>query len=360
MKVQMITFLTIIMFTVSCSKSGEFGTLVTNNAENLATPGQEGPTGVVTGEPPVVPPVNPPGPNPPTLKDQTDSFMQSSSSTTKVDILWNIDSSGSMQGEQNAIAQNFDIFINDFLAKGVDFKMAVTTTDPKAGNDGNIHMNSDQVLTRAAAMNDENMFIDDFQTIINVGVRGSGDEQGLRTTRNFYQKNGANFMRPDALQVVVIVSDEEDHSQPGLCTNNCQSVQALQGLTPVDQLVNEIKQASSSNVKIYSIVDTMTSNPVYRGSRYQSASQQTGGVVADINASFYQSLQDFGQSIVNLTESFILKKQPASVDSISVFVNGVKQSAGSYVYSAQTNSIKFNPGSLPSANSQIVVTYKVL
>ncbi|MGM0556601.1 MAG: hypothetical protein ACQEVA_09520 [Myxococcota bacterium] len=45
-----------------------------------------------------------------------------------VDILWVIDSSGSMCQEQKALADNFDAFIDDFGKQNIDFHMGVTTT----------------------------------------------------------------------------------------------------------------------------------------------------------------------------------------------------------------------------------------
>ena len=46
-----------------------------------------------------------------------------------VDILWVIDSSGSMAEEQNYLAQNFDSMVNALVEGGASFQTAVTTTD---------------------------------------------------------------------------------------------------------------------------------------------------------------------------------------------------------------------------------------
>lgn len=45
-----------------------------------------------------------------------------------VDILWMIDNSGSMCQEQEAIRENFMLFIEDIVDKNIDFQMGITTT----------------------------------------------------------------------------------------------------------------------------------------------------------------------------------------------------------------------------------------
>lgn len=355
MKTQLITFIALSLLLVSCSKEGQFGAVVEQQGGSLVNPGIEGPTIVVVEDPGTSsdPPGggggtggggNPPGPG---VKSQSDVFTQTATQTSKVDILWNIDNSGSMADEQQDLAANFDLFINDFLMKNIDFKMAITTTDARNSQAGNIIGNSHLYLTAAAAANDENQFIDDFQTLINVGTNGSGNEQGLYTTRAFYQKNGASFVRQDALQVVVIVSDEDDN-------RTAESVQ---------QLVDGIKLASSNSVKIYTIVDTDSNGFVNgqprQGDRYMAASNLTSGSIADIESNFAAVLTDIGESIVNLTESFALSAIPADVNSIKVYVNGALKPASSYVYNSQSNSIKFVDGQVPSDGQQIQIVYDV-
>ena len=53
---------------------------------------------------------------------------------TLVTIL--IDNSGSMRDEQRALGDNFEAFINEFVKKDIDFKMAITTTDTTRNNNG--------------------------------------------------------------------------------------------------------------------------------------------------------------------------------------------------------------------------------
>jgi hypothetical protein len=59
----------------------------------------------------------------------SDSFVQSEAVNNKVDILWIVDSSGSMAPYQANLAANFSTFINGFVTQGYDFNMAVAGTD---------------------------------------------------------------------------------------------------------------------------------------------------------------------------------------------------------------------------------------
>ena len=68
--------------------------------------------------------------SPPKSRKVKETFYQVKSQMEKVDILWVVDNSGSMEEEQDSLARNFDLFIEELLKKDIDFKMAVTTTDP--------------------------------------------------------------------------------------------------------------------------------------------------------------------------------------------------------------------------------------
>src|SRR3954451_2663334 len=57
------------------------------------------------------------------------NFRQSADKVqSKVDLLWVIDNSASMETSQNNIANNFKSFISGFANNGYDFQIAVTTT----------------------------------------------------------------------------------------------------------------------------------------------------------------------------------------------------------------------------------------
>jgi hypothetical protein len=166
-------------------------------------------------EPPVVvvPPVEPPV----VLEDITDSFNQNENGT-KLDILWVIDDSGSMADEQQALGANFEAFIKEFVNKGIDFQMAVTTTDTSRGRAGKVYKDSMERLTSDKLKEDKNQFMEDFANLVKVGTRGSGYEKGIQASEVFSDRFSNSWMRKDAYFTIVYMSDEEDQSSKSVLT----------------------------------------------------------------------------------------------------------------------------------------------
>ena len=274
-----------------------------------------------------------------TLIDAQDSFTQQEGNN-KVDILWVVDNSGSMGNEQAALAQNFDFFIQDFINKDVDFRMAITTTDNRPVQA------SLNALTSQKLQDDQSQFITDFKDMIKVGTRGSGREQGLKSSEEFTLDFANNFFRTDAYYIVVYVSDEKDQSNK----------------TPAEYL-QTLRQWKDSNslVRAYSIVN-MNLNPqpgITPGfSRYKYMADETNGYTKDITQDFYETLLTMGENIVELSLSFVLNETPYNADTLKVSVNGVEQSSG-WTYDSSSNAIKFDEASAPAAGSSITVDYKI-
>ena len=272
-----------------------------------------------------------------------DQFIQKGIETQKVDILWVVDNSGSMQNEQVALAYNFEIFIRDFITKDVDFKMGITTTDPRPDFSGKM-INPVGSLTSIAAKNDEAQFILDFENHIQVGINGFYREMGMFTADSFFTKNGQTFLRDDAYLIIVMISDEEDQSG-STASNYVSKFKAL--------------KQNAGMVKIYSIVNTNEAGysvPETKvGKRYIEASNLTAGVVGDIQDDFHTILDNMGGKIINLIDSFALSKQPI-ISSIEVFVDGLLVTAG-WNYDDSSRTIMFDNNSLPEEGKEIKVKY---
>lgn len=274
----------------------------------------------------------------------TDQFVQDQNAPRKVDILWVIDNSGSMSDNQAALAYNFEIFINQFVDKNVDFKMAITTTDPRSSHVGNIWKDSHLYLTTQKLHEDRAAFIDNFKSLIKVGTRGSGIESGLFGSKAFVEKNGTSFLREDAYFIIFYVSDEEDQS-----TGTSQSY--------ADFLMNT--KTNAGFVKTYSIVN-MSQHYTLFGltngyERYANVSQKTSGTTSDINQDFHNTLNNIGENIATLIESFPLSHEP--IGEIKVLVNDVQILSG-WNYDLSTRTIKFDNSAIPAEGANIKVSYK--
>ncbi|MGE3611313.1 MAG: hypothetical protein AB7I27_17095 [Bacteriovoracaceae bacterium] len=274
-------------------------------------------------------------------KCKREKFTQASKA--KLDILWIVDNSRSMDDEQNALGVNFNSFIHNFIQKDVDFKMAITTTDTRAEYKGLMVNGSAAKLTSAAAKSNQDQFMNDFKNLIKVGTSGSSYEKGLEASEGFMQRYSASFLRPDAYLAVVIISDEED--------------QSAKSVSFYSDYLKSFK-ANSGLVKVYSIVDVTNSNigsGITTGhERYAEASRNTAGLISDIRDDFANVLDSMGDSLINLMDSFALSNEP-DVSTIKVYIDGILNT--NFVYDASSQSIKFNAGFVPSAGSEIIVTY---
>ena len=56
-----------------------------------------------------------------------DAYAQQAAA--KLDVLWVVDDSGSMESRQANLARNFHAFIDVFAKSATDFRIAITTTD---------------------------------------------------------------------------------------------------------------------------------------------------------------------------------------------------------------------------------------
>ncbi len=166
---------------------------------------------------------------------QCDRYQQLS--VRKVDILWVVDSSGSMAPKQARLAANFQGFMNQLVSAKppIDFHIGVVTTDtddetsrgalrewnlgakrgsyiactPQPGGGSTCNAGSGSTADAVTA----------FQQMAVVGTSGSAHERGLlaaylalNNPANLATSTADNFVRPDAALYVVVVSDEDDAS----------------------------------------------------------------------------------------------------------------------------------------------------
>ncbi len=168
-----------------------------------------------------------------------------------VDILFVVDNSGSMGGEQGALARSFGAFVDVLETQqvGANYRIGITTTE----GTGSLHATScrsrldDFISDGLFGYNDERQrgcldhcFVDSVglsepwveksngQTnlpsglsmaqalpcIGPQGISGSGFEAPLESMRAALRGGGDGFLRDDALLAVIFVTDEADCSMP--------------------------------------------------------------------------------------------------------------------------------------------------
>jgi hypothetical protein len=275
------------------------------------------------------------------LKRKSDLFFQNKNKRKKIDILWVIDNSGSMEDEQNSLARNFDLFIEEFLKKDIDFRMAITTTDSYQRGRA---VKGLYGLSSKEALVDETSFLDDFNERVRVGTKGSGREQGLLTSLSFLRHYDGRFIRNEAFLIIIYVSDEDDQS-------NWNVNRVLFELTKYKK--------NPGKLKIYSIVNQKHNLFSYFesvGKKYCDLSMKTGGLCSNIKDDFSHILKAFGENIVDLKNLFILTERPNPL-TIEVFVEGNKVQRG-WSYDSKVNAIRFEESFLPHEGEKVMTHYR--
>ena len=284
-----------------------------------------------------------PGPQEVLRKEQFSPLFES----RPVDILWVVDNSGSMKNEQNALAFNFETFINQFVQNEADFQMAIITTDGRANKSGKPVPGSLEELTDEKAQEDQTNFIQNYQDMIRVGTKGSGIEQGIKTSLDFFQSHQESFLRPDAYFVVVYVSDEEDQSPENIqeAFDTLSSWKPSEGLFKAYAIVNHSQPLSQNNYHVNG------------HERYTEMTKLSSGVSSDINKDFYDTLLGISDNLNRLLTNYPLSETPSQPQDIVVKINGEKTE--DFLYDAETNSIDLLGQNL-SEDDSIEVQYSTL
>lgn len=319
------------------------------------------------------------------LLSESATFNQSSAEVSgKIDIIWVVDNSGSMNTSQQAIATNFRQFIDIFEQNGSDFQMVVTTSDAYK-DDFNASLNM-SIYKNGTYLNDlgetvtapkilrkdtpdlEKAFIANILR----GVSGSGDERTLQSMRAALANatnQATGFPRADAFLSVIMLSDEDDFSWNGSGSKeNAYTDPALHTVQSYVDFLDILTGSSSANrkynVNSIAILDSTCQNALGNNGRKIAVRQNqlatiTGGILGSLCADFGATLATISNKIIELSTQFYLDRTPRE-GSLKVFVDGIQvplDPVNGYSYNAANNSITFFGTAVPAAGAQITVSY---
>lgn len=311
----------------------------------------------------------------------------------KVDILWIVDSSGSMSEEQTYLGNNFNAFINKLVTAGHDFQTAVTSTDVcqeqipadlaqrvcpvnYGGSTATRHRGSfvgDE--GRKVLKHTDSDIVSRFTNYTKVGINGSGFEHGLKAAQMAVEKvtTGANepLIRADAFLAVIVVSDEEDDGI-GLSMTDPSNGRnfTAEGLTTFrfteDHMIDYLKTIKGAGkFSVSAIAPTRKadgtlcsanhSKPNEEGTQYIKAAQKTGGIIQSIcETNWSASLAQIGYDLNAQITQIVLPSKP-DVATIKVTVNG--SVVAGWSFNEGNNAVKFNADSVPAEGAQIQIDY---
>lgn len=306
----------------------------------------------------------------------TDAFAQSVSNSNAVDILWNIDSSGSMAEEQTNLANGASQFFTALNKAGVDYRLAVNTHD--ADKCKSLRKTStgaefiDKNTTNAEA---------EWKALSQPGINDSGTETGFYCVR---EANLSNFDRANAKNIVVFVSDEpENETYEQTQPSGASSIRTFTDYKnyflstattyfAISGTANIVRPDFSAPAADYSDPDFSCNGDggsATGGAHFKDIAKSTGGSSASIcadSASWSVMFDEIVRSATGLASSFILKQVPIP-SSVQVKVNNnnvvrdtTHQNGFDLVYSNTNVSLVFYGSALPKSGDKIDVSYKYL
>lgn len=301
-------------------------------------------------------------------REEIDSFVQAP--TDKVDILFVVDDSVSMEDEQRALARGFGSFAQELSDTKVDFHIGVIPTSHDSGDPSRgILIGDPQVLDR-----DTPDLAETFRDRALIGTSGSDKEKGLQaafeaTAPHMQITYNLNFLRPEANLLIIFVSDEDDCSDFG--TLDADGAAACYArwdeLKPVEELVGSLQRTKTdpNQLTVSAIVafsDRACGDAARAGLRYQKAAEMTGGTSYDICASDWSTiLGDLGLSALGILDKFKLSSA-AIPDTIEVYIDQVEQpqsATNGWTYDVDNWVVSFHGDSVPARGAFTSIVYEV-
>ncbi len=251
------------------------------------------------------------------------------------DILFVIDNSGSMCGNQTQLASNFDTFINILSASGYDYQIAFITTDSADFVGPIITPLTPDPIAEAASQ------------ITGIGCHGHAIEKGMDMSWNATMgagdaAPGSEFLREDTKLVVIYLSDEDDFStvSPGTMAGRLNSLKASSSMAVAHAVAGDVPGGCSTN------------GGAQAGNDYHDLVSLTGGTFLSICA------EDWGTPMEELAREslalsvFYLEGDPVE-DTIRVEINGVVNS--DWTYDPALNAVVFSV--IPDEGASIDIAY---
>lgn len=316
---------------------------------------------------------------------QTRTLRHDLSLERQINILFVIDNSRSMAGEQKILATSFDRFIRGFQDQNLDFRIGVLTTDAvrvfqpakrkhtavfgagylQLTGDALIRKealdsarasgeSSDGILYQPFLDNDTPNLTAQFSELVQVGTRGHKDETAIVPAMMSYvpklspgaiEHNTASFgeepffFQPEAFLSIVVVSDEDEAVtwiSPQLAEDG--SITAYSVKVGREYLVQTKrgKEAAENFVRGFlESIQSLKRDAAFRvdavihprkGYVFNRLAEEGGGQVADIRRDFSDALIAIGESIARqASRTFRMPEFPVDEvffpDSIRVRIN---------------------------------------
>lgn len=271
----------------------------------------------------------------------------------KIDLLFVVDNSGSMDGEQTILADSFRNFISSFQNRGLSYRIGVTTTDMRSTSLPGFQSNGPGSLvsygTNDRILSPDSLdIVTQFMQNVKVGIRGDGGEMGIAAATSALSTErlsgwNANFIRQDAFLSVIVVSDEDESRLAGQQAYIRDfPAEKAERLARFESTLSSLKGAQLNNVRVDAVIrpaGVACSTGLGVGLTYAEVATRYRGKVINICEVFSGQIEDLGAEIaVQVQSQFTI---PRAIDALrKVSLNGQPlRSPEEYTYDAATNTV---------------------
>lgn len=301
-----------------------------------------------------------------TVPASQDTFGQSVTYNNKVDILFVIDNTVSMEKMRQSVYSNMSSLIQSLNTMKMDYRLGSTSTTMASWYSGSGRLHGSPVFATANTPNLSSVIFDK----ILMNNDGSSVERGLDavvsvTSASYQSGEGQNFIRPDALLAIIVVTNEDDKSERMTSTTNNNSQYYKTYLDQLKPLMASGERSWMLNmVGITSLADPCQTSDIgsYKevGLRLMElASYSKGRIESICSGNLGGSLSNIRARIVQRLTDYKLSRIP-KLPTLKVYVNGAlipEDSVNGWSYISDLNLVRFNGASLPSADASIRVDF---
>ncbi len=321
------------------------------------------------------------------------SFQQTATfQPRKLDVLFLVDNSGSMAASQTNLSNNFSSFIDRFISKGYDFRIAVGTTDAYYGDQFIASLcslcNVNQTRFRSGVTPTPVYIIDknnydltlateiarlksNFSSNVLVGTTGSGDERAFSSIKAVLNSSlNSGFHRADAYLSVIIISDADDFSHDDINLNESYTQPTLHPVSNYVSYLNTFTAGAPTtnySVSTIGVLDTACKNTLgvemKISTRYMGLSDLTGGTKNSICSPFSTVLDNISSTIEGSQAAiYQLSKNPV-LSSIRVVINNIslpQDATNGWTYDAVTNTVQIHGTYKPVTGDKVLINFDPL
>ena len=308
-----------------------------------------------------------------TIRRIVQTFKQEAS--VKLDILWVLDNSNSMDEENPLVRAGADEFVGALVDSNADFQLGVVTMNVKAvasSESGKLQA-AVGVDTIIKSTSDKATIISDFRATV-AAVQAAttpskGCEAGLEAARLAIDPSlnlNPGFIRDDALLAVIFLTDEDDASTNEATDDLCNFSTATTFPKIHDQLDDYIAffrgQKVGNGNFIFNGILTLDKdsascaavNPKEASTNFVDLVERTGGLAGDICLTDYEDLLDsLGLKIAGFFSSFAAEL-PVDTDTLEVRIDGVLLDSTLYSYDSDNQKVVLDPKTVTLKPDQTV------